>query len=1678
MSTVRRLTFKFPTVEVNTAEPPDGIGPPAPIDPNLRRFETDFPFIFDTFVAVVRPPESLEELSIAESEGRRRSDGRYSDQSYFIGMDINGIVVDDGVPPDTGVEEGINAFFAGTKGIVEIDTTLFPIGVADTIKIVVTKATTFSPWLYYGLIPERAKLASDIGRDTKGLGAIFPLADNELIEAVGMSYFVDANISNIRGGGAFFFGAASLFVPFASGSAGASADAFFTADVIDGDGGLAYRSSTSFKIVSQTLTGGVSVIDTVAIGTATRGDSFRSINSKPLEYNSNTYKFNQPIKNVNYFISLGDTEDLQTLYQGIAGGFDLVGKFINLDADDTEGTVKFSFSAKDFLRTSDEIKESFNNPTSAFSNIVEEILGSISLIQVTQFTESDKIPASIVFVDTQIFDLGEEGLQQIADAVQTFLVETEGALIKMALLITGFVNQETLNGYIAQGEAIFGDGNVIVIKQSDLQSLGGLGAVRIFLEAIEKTADENDLVEEQIGVDANSIKENNLLVTGEASTSGTDYDRDGIISIIDNRLYEMTTRYRPTSTASPTTFLSTVGEEMRFWRKIVSIGQLYSFSGTVLEKINQSGGNFLLKVQVVWPDPEDENQPDPETNIINVYVEHGATSNLSNAELGDDLGLEFQGRMFFPSYMIKTSINDQIDFGRSANAASEIAAWFRVFTTTARDMIDFGISNPEEPLLVIRSNYVPADSSTADTDRIEIPPIFEPAPGESQGPESYYSVAQKYENVNDHINLSPEGDDRILITDPIEIPLGTTVDIFDAGDIDITFGDVEFDIILPDDAVLPSDGGQHGNFYYVVSYTPKDSPDPDRSFVLDQLYSVTGFTSSRFKFNPTQTKSFICNPVNETINEDGSISLSDSETEYQVPFPYIRDNNNQLYRWTWTEDEWEVVIKKNNIRLNEGAYSNLNPATATFTLNEPVNPNEDVIVADFINISGGQRLIKTGSKISITLINGPANVSLPKIGNVQINFPEPESVEGVDAHFSSTLFGDSFYLTSPAQGMVSLSGYGWLLRLEDSGSTAGGAFGARVQGDLLGPILFFDAFAANSDLENKIIKKRGDTGFPAIDVVSANIVNTFGTPFMEVFALLFEVPPPPVVDKVASFRSRVTERLTLVNTKGNTLEQRFSFTDFLDIDTDNSWDYIRKNLRRNVPIYSQKVRFFDREFTEESDGSVVFNIFDPVPSTTLEDGTEQEEIDVTDKVLVELALEYENDTEEINTFQLSASSDGETFDVFGYKTTTDVVTTQLVAAGKRALVQLPDTDGLNQIKLTPSSPDQPAKISAIKGGYINSVTNGLSPSIMETAVGEYILFFSLDPANQEFILPRIFALISNHDCRRWHRPGSVPEDDNYEVPIVVLNGFTSPFILKSILRDVFHIFIFNQNSRSIELINLQRALFNKINEDKDPEASDADVETTDEQQSTLVLTEEVKSYERVFKDENHIKRVWPRQGFADPEATELFSAMITKNATLFLAVIDSTGRFHIVLNRNFTGTDLQKSSTWVDIKIDLLDENSQLAKVISAPTEIQAITLGYDEIARNLKVFISTSDKLFHMNLPESILTPRVNQAQFGTAFFLGEQRTALEIDQYLQDRYNEIAPSLVVGTKEGFTDEIIELINANENSTPDDFVPQIISNQWLNTGEGQIYYLGEDGDLKSRRSKRSGRDWKNYENV
>ena len=1672
---------------------------------NVLVYSTKFPFVYDKELAIYRSLRNSD-MSI-DSEGNLSFDGDndFFYQSYldidpnnpksgdqwFVCLAINGNVVYDGLSSSNllGDKTYANSSYGIIKtgilngiGYAWVDQSIWQPGLLDSVEIALKSASTHSPWIYYGNIPERQTLAkTQFGLEhASGMGGIPESLTPS--QAVDYRYRVDMSLATDF---------TPIFIPFPSaflignpiGSASAlMSTAYFMGDVLDGNGNLAVRSNVSFILSSLSLNsslfGGAYSVQNFNIITS---QAYKTINSRELEYNKVTYSPVKVIKNASFYIALHDKSDLVTFYSGLFLAFrDSLKDFIDWDtctfrffsySDSGSPSNSRCNNIDDFLNSFFETFSSFKENNQAYINDVTEVMKVSFHEDMTQDLSEDKVDMNYYFIylsdmdfSTGQFDLdGNPKNDPLSES--SYIVKYNGENITKNITYYGGEISST-GDLSSQGYSMFGD-DVVLLPNYTGSFIYGFEFISLLRKVQGGELSIDDLFSSDEFVSGRMLKNQcNLLIEENALVSNTsrDYDKDGKITLID-RIYSICKNYYQGE--SDTSFLlNNKINEMDYWRKMCPIGQLYEFQGRITNMMRMSGDNYLLQVQVVklvegeYVDVVYDTEEDgSDKNIIYVYYEYGSASNVSGSDTisGGEI-FDFRGRLFFPRYLLGKNDTEGITIGqgRNLNDPQELVAWYRVNLYTAEDMINYLGKDTnfynQYPIVVVRSNVDNTVSPQYAHGSGPISNMFEHKTSVSQ----YFSICQIAENVDDHIvmirNASNEyenTDEGIVIS---QIGRDNAVLAYESG----TGYGVSFDSIMFDIEVAESKE-VYKEFEYEILYQPENDSN---KYQLDKFWSAAAFssgsTSSQVKLKVSIPHTFV--PKISWEENDNNINRL-----FDIVYPYApheSDAEGKRFFFKWDTDSWDIKLRKNNkivdytivdaidVNAEISANAYISPSQGQILFKDEIDTTKESIILSFTNKAANQTMLKTGNKIWISLVSSPSTgfTEFPVIKSFRVNMKNGVSVERVDLNFEhSNTNTDNDHFIAPAWAFATVSGRSWSFNVDDSNSTADGAYSSRISGFLQSPMWYFDAFT--DDVGDKTITASSSRYLAAINRVYSNLVDTNVQPYAEISSVGYIAPPSTILPRIATLYSRRMRHFLIVENQGKYLSQKRSYTEFLDRDTDPGIPEGRRSYRESIPVYSG---------------------IETIEDLTVEQIDVGVELDIvrSGKLLTGIKITSEMNTDDndiVQPFSLYGQVNGsfvelgyETFDKTKSSLWIPVVnTTSDVAMG---FSQLPNVVDIPKIRIV--KPDEYADvgiINKVEGFYIDDYVSGKYPTLIETSGGSYILIFGdIDDNNKA-----IYGLMSTDKGAHWSRPASDESDESYGTPIKLLTGYSSPIVVEDYSMFRFNLFVYNNSTMTIDMATLPYSAFLKLNRG------------IDEKSTRQTNVEEGKTVENPEKDNESVSDIL---GYYDAdswqdiygegrsifpvvyEATEMFSASMAKSGCLFVASLSTQDTLRLLFTSDSGANDFV-GNDWVDVGVDILHEDSYLGKEIKQE-DIGAITLSYNQIARIFYLFIATKDhRLLMTELPEVI-----------ARFELSKEDEAFSID--IQNLVNQKKPVLAIG----------DVTESSENVSADSYLrekfeSQMVSVEWMDSGVCIVVYT-KDGRVKAARSDSHGGSWEEYKNI
>lgn len=1708
MSGINRLTYYFYAHVEETEE--------------KIRLTTNFPFLVDDQLLINRPVERTDVVSatgsfdanplISDIENiiKVSNYGNYNERNWFIGLSVNRVVIYDGLFKKP---EGISSiFFNGggqTEGIVEINKNSFntEFGILDNLEIIVISAQTWSPWLYYGydygegLGQARAFLLRNIEngswRVPTNMGGIF----SSLVpaQAIQMRHFVNVDLSALS---------VPLILPFPSaffigtlGSASSSNNVFHTADVIDGNGQLKLRSSVKFNISSQSLSGNLAGTS-FNLATVVRADAYRTLNSRKLEYTGVTYSEKKILQNTKYNLCFEKNKKYKDIYISIANSIGLiVDKFI--DKTDSSG-VKFIFTGydssnveniiqetNDLVSAAETLRSTFENDNFYTIDPIEEELqeGSLgwnndNLSLVINSTKNLALSDSDSKYSIAIFS----GMNLTNEDIQAS-VESLGSLAEISNVIGVFlkhnsfiINEEIFTQRKERGVQIFGS-SYLGIQEG---SFAGFQLINILFKLIGGNLNsENDLFEISSkefelsdgnkitlsGIDPDIlIKQSQDTVSEVVGASSQDFDGDGSITLIDRiySLYQNFDRNNQLISDRFYGFFSDFGAEMRYWRRVCPHGQNFKLTGRISSATADIAGNYMLKIVPVWKD-SDGNWYEPSSTSIDVYVENSVRSNVSYTTISDSI-LEFQGRLFYPSYITKLKISPVI----SLSDIDEISAWYRLSRSAATRFVSEAQAGwKDKPVLFCRSNLGEVDPSVETVGLISVPPLFSGVQNqfESQYTPSFFKISQFVEYVGDHVyNIDFAERDSVLVNTgtPPAVIFTTTGQLPETAGgtgtqtVPISFYEIEFNVEV---------SGNTDDFYkYEVDVLFKPSGE-DEFVQFYKFYSAVCFDvpqeeppyRGKVKFIASDPLRFFCRPAPEEFITDDFLN----GRLFHIDMPY-RQIENFRYSFNFDREQWDAKLYVNDRRVsalvidnqasfgNFGAeFSQINPFTGQIIFKDRVDTSKNSVSIVFTH----KRELKIGSQLAVQVVSGPSGGVT--ISDVSVNFFSSPSIERVEGEYSSTLYGDNYHLICPTQGFVSLTGSSWFFSQEEGTSDAANFSpgSLSVVGDLNSPFLYFDAFAEPSDIANKTIKMGNENkDFPIIDIPHTTIaVNSSGAPFTEVRTVGYTPPEQDAQAKIDSVFDKNMRKFSVIYNINNILNMKYSFTKFEDRDTDNTvYDFVNKSLRRNIPIYTGPLSLEEKSIS----GDGIFSI-------------EEANRTAVGLEIISNRLASENLEEDNGIYFLQASS-GSGFSSFGYVDGNGIKHTLLIpvynkaSRDARGYIQLPYSQGTTQLKLQQKAGTNVGDIKNVNVQYIDNdkFVNGISGDIELFKTGDYAIFYYSTP-DSNIGVNQVVAVMSSKDGQYWKRPGveDLNSADSFK-PIPILSNYSHPLVLSNEANDMLFLFVFGNLDNSVNLVHITRSMFMKLVKGSDDEeysssneqgTGDPSVKEPENSRSNIMSNPDKKSWAEYFGGSgNHILPI-------TFNSSAIFSAALSERGTIYFISKSIDNELRLKINFSEGGTEYS-SGGWFDIGIDFFHEDGYLSKTL-LNSQIYAITLSYDKGMEGLHLFISTTDKLFVFRVPGAL----VREKNTGAANI--DER----INEFYQELVNQKKPVLIVGTTQGLSEDNTDL---NGIALEEQFIPQQVSVNWTEDGQSWLFFLGESGNLRCVTSTSDGKTWKINSNV
>jgi len=1167
---------------------------------------------------------------------------------------------------------------------------------------------------------------------------------------------------------------------------------------------------------------------------------------------------------------------------------------------------------------------------------------------------------------------------------------------------------------------------------------------------------------------------------------------------IDRILSLYTANETITSDESAGNFLGNIPSEMRYWRKKCPIGQLYNFIGTINQVDNLDSGDYLLYVHING----DEN------NEILVYLEKGSHTNF-NEKIPTTETFQFQGRLFYPEYIFKIlpEVNPYFDFSYDSiiqlisgafynisQIAQDMIEWYRLSETTVTFFMENITTLLKENIIVVIRNNVTLGSE-GDNNSL-VPEPFKSIGGTSVGEDRRYAISPLVENVEDFIfeissveevvyketigDFVFEGYTKEIQLKPHEKHVVINLNEgSEKRDKEIFFYNIEFDMVLPPSyisfAATPEEQARIGLCEYDIRYKTIDIDTPLPLWRFRSAIAFINPNSNRVRIQLGNIKKFICEHKKTSNKEDyGKIfNIFVSYDKFAVKETDLSGANKYLF--TWSEKNWVMLVKVGDtikthtfdteIGLND---CRVIPKEGTILFKDPINLKKDTVTAEFINITDDPNNekwnsvlpLKKGDYLEIRRYSTNGTFEHhPIIKNIKVNSGGTTSVERVECDYTnpSVQSNNHIHYICPTYGFKTLTGdKSWYFTSTVSSQDT--ISSSRITGDVNSPYFYVDYFAKDDDLSHKMLDKDESTGtLVSIDRIIGNITNTNAAPFVQTSTVRFE-PPIDYIDEtvnvIASVRDDTTNRLTLVYNKDNNLSQKFSFiefktrndNEFLENKDDENSSYIRDSLREDISIASKILN--DNK-----------DLYVGIPASSVL-------VDIRNgkKLLIGLDIDYEPGdgelgfSEPVKMFKSNGTE-------FGYEDSSGKSLFEIIAAHKyktltgetkeQSYTRLPNTIGIDTLTIRIPDDSKAGLITAVRGKYASSLINGRMPNLFKTFHGEYLLFY-LSDSNK-----KIKMLISKNDGYVWNRPNFKNLEHKSQDAITIYEsniGFNSLLSLNDSKDDNYRLFVFDESEKTIDMLIIPRELLFNLPKGTDETSYLSSEVSSEDTVFDLVSNTDIESWKQVFEDKSRIYRVFNG-------GTPLFSVTSKEDGTFWAVVITETDKQIKIIYSDKIGEMGGLTGGWNDVKINLLDEDSNLKKILDYE-EVVSLTVSYPTITDDtLYIFITTKDKLLGYFIPSAL-----------TVVGLQKEEGNLKISQEL---LNSIKPVLIVGDPNTIFEELLEYINVNAVHNTSSFdSEQMVSIQWSLSGICYLFYYDINLKVKSLRSVNLDTDWKIFTKI
>ena len=1663
--------------------------------------------------------------------------GGFSSNEWFATISINGEMIAplSSLGSNSAKYAGIKNIFFGndTMGYncvtLEVNVSITGAIPPDAVvEITLVCAKSYAPWIYYGNIAQRSDLATRLGRSEKAMGGI-PLSLTPA-DAMQIKYYIEGNTDVFFAFQQTPYWLSNLITDqYQMSSTNENFSFMFdfinATDAVDKDGNdcfgdeqVAIRTLTNFNISGISLGGTPGGNSVSLINSDLTAAAFQNTHYRYLAYNNKSVHLdNSTISKVTYFIACENNISFKDFYSRFVDNKNFLLKYFS---DESKSDVEFyfyTFASSSVIPAKETDLPSVgtaDGKTKSLTDVINILVGNITSIISADKDKKNVRDYNLIFLskfDWEIKDTMFEGLKTdttIPDressktSVKDISILVGDTVVPLnvfagVIVTKDFYNKTFTNTLknniisplkdfcLENAKYVFGEKNVVQL--CEMWDGGILGFLFQQLQLLTQHLEDIFSVYsidggKQFCVDIADIISSTKFVIDDISAKDIS---NGYSTNLD-RIFDLYKKINPQQNVENSGyFLKDIRSEMTMWRELCPIGQLYKISGYISKIVDNGDGscsfNFCNTKDTDIVDSRDTSVIEragiiDSKNTIRVIAESGVKVNSSNFAEGDYV--EIQGQILYSPYFIDKKIitnSGYMDF----NVDSEIIKYYRINENTLSLIRSFNIPTP---ILIARSNYYVIGGGSF-SEAAEAPNRSTMIGTIDHCEDYIYKIEQDTtETIDVKYKLSKSEEKEIVLFE-------------NGSNINLPFLSMSFDLIFPNAIDISS-----GLYKYYLSYVKPGETKERRIF---DFYSKIGLSKNKYCTNTNGVNKFININISDEIvlkclKRTKDVDINDVGKIFDICYQYSSNTEGERLLFKWDSSIYAIRsinrAQKNittyGLSINGTGYDyTIYPSEGKLVLKTAMDKkSKDSISMNLVNIS---QLDNPSSYSASTFFpytkifklyikredDTLDDINSPTITNVKINYGVSKSLEKVEGVFFDGNSSEHKHYICPTYGFIYVSGSGsWYYDDQTShGSTT-------IQGYMMSPYFYYDAFADGSDMSLKQITY-SSTNLAAIGRVFGTVAAST-QPLVYISALTVPViSVAKVTYKMGAYYSEIFNKCTLLYIdKDSIFNLKESFTDFVsrydvgDRKEGQIWSFrdsenniwMKKNLRYNYPLYCEvpksiklsSFRGLDKEFDISSVVGSVVGLYFP----TLSEIASSQELEV-----------------------YSGS------DPFGY---TAPYRSSYITAPHRISVmkdksysKLPNTTGISNFTIKKPDDFQYTNyiVSELFAHYVTELQKGSTPQLLETSNGDYIIFYLGGANNSITSNNQIKMLISSDDGYTWSRPylNKGAKNPVSQKPICILenkSGFSDLVYVNSLESDSIELMYWDEDQRGIQKLNLPKNILTYIYygcDDDDVKASDSFVLTDDMlkivKNSSSVLEPYfgkdmpdnyaiVKNWKIALTDTKDIAKSNTNLIKSVLNGTNYnFSAIRGSDGTIYLAYLSSGDNSSIRIL--YSGTsETSGDSSWTDTGFVFSSSDSYLGKYL-ANMSINYMTISLDtKTDDNLYLFVSTDNSLVCLPIPSVLL------------YYLLEGKDKKDYSSEIQniiDEINSVKPVLLIGKDEDNPrDNLNKELFLNE-----EFIPQMISVLWLSDGSCSVFFYDKNKNVTSIKS-RDLVSWTRHKNV